>query len=221
MLLAWAAVLATHFLAQIFFSGWGRATDVSASLFYSGVLALLSAVTVVPLLTWGFGRLQLPVWAYPLATAAAALLVLGGLLRLFSGPALGLFSLPFGLLGGGIGLLFGLVYLRLTGHGLAPGRPALALVAALAGLALGRAALLAVAPVWSYQHLGQDARQELAFRAISALGTGQPVQRLNERLPGFVPPNLPPNGTLTANTPGLQYELRFSDGLVTGMWVSR
>ena len=221
MLLAWAVVLAAHFLYQIFFSGWGRATDVGASLYYSGVLALLSAVTMVPLLTWGFGQLHLPAWAYPLATTATALLVLGGLLRSFSGPALGLFSLSFSLLGGGIGLLFGVAYLGLTGYGLAPSRPALALAAVLAGLALGRTALLAVAPVWSYQHLDFDARQELTFRAICALGTGEPLQRLNERLPGFVPPDLPPTGTLTCEEPGLNYELRFTDGRLTGMSAGR
>ena len=221
MLVAWAVGIGYHFIHQIYFSGWGYATDVSAVLFWSGLFVLVSVVTFVPLATWLFRLLKLPSWAYPFVTAATAIVAIYILLLPFSGPGLGLFSLNFGAVAIIIGLLFGVLYLKFAGAGFRPARPAGILASLSIALLVLRASLVTWAPIWSYQHLDAGARRELTQKAMSGIELGDPVWKLNELLPGFISPAEILSGRISGQQAGLEYDIKSVDGKVISASVSR
>lgn len=221
MLVAWASGIGYHFIHQIYFSGWGYATDVSAVLFWSGLFVLVSAVTFVPLATWLFRLLKLPNWAYPFVTAATAIVAIYVLLLPFSGPSLRLFSLNFGAVAVIIGLLFGILYLKFANARFRPAWPAGIVASLCIALLVLRASLMTWAPIWSYQHLDAGARRELISKALFNIKLGDPVWKLNELLPGFISPDEVLSGRILGQQAGLQYDIQSVDGKVISSSVSR
>ena len=221
MLVAWAFGIGYHFIHQIYFSGWGYATDVSAVLFWSGLFVLISVVTFVPVATWLFRLLKLPSWAYPFVTAATAIVAIYILLLPFSGPSLGLFSLNFGAIAIIIGLLFGVLYLKFAGAGFRPARPAGIFATLSIALLVLRASLMTWAPIWSYQHLDAGVRRELTHKTLFDIKRGDPIWKLNKLLPGFISPAEILSGRISGQQAGLEYNIESIDGKVTSFSISR